>query len=194
MNGSDDAVAQHRRADWTLHLPLLAGACTAVALVVGVGVGALTSVSGLSIDDLDPSGATADAAAIARNNVWVGLVLLTAGIVTCSISSVAIMFANGLLVGKVVRVVALGGHADTLMTGLAPHAGLELLGFAIIAAAAAVPASCALAWAVNSSLPVSVRRSTTKFVVLLAVGLIILTVAALVEGSFSVVHLQTPST
>lgn len=169
----------------------VAGAAAAVALVaflIGAAYGAWALPASATVAELAGShpGGDAESFAIARNNLGVAAVMLVVGTATASLGAAAVLLVNGLLIGRLTALLWDGGRMDALVTGLLPHAPLELAGLCAVAAASALPAQAVVGRilpprsdGVPRALPVR------PFALLLALAVALILAAAWVEGHVS---------
>lgn len=164
----------------------LAGLAAVMSLIAGLVVGATVFPMLFRIEDLRPEKAATTAGAVAMNNATVGLVLIAVTLVTFSIGAQVILFINGLLVGQLIAVVISGGRGTTLISGLLPHLGAEVAGFAVLVMAATVPVrSIVRMFSADVKKGRDPWANGAKAAILASAGFMLIAVAALLEGHFS---------
>ncbi|MBF4620254.1 stage II sporulation protein M [Clavibacter sp. VKM Ac-2542] len=165
-----------------------AGAVALLAFLVGAAYGAWALPQSVTVADLAGSHPGGDAAsfAIARNNLGVAAVMLLVGTATASLGAAAVLLVNGLLIGQLTALLWDGGRMDALVTGLLPHAPLELAGLCAVAAASALPAH-AVVGRILLPRPDGPPRAlpVRPFALLLALAVGLILAAAWVEGHIS---------
>lgn len=158
------------------------------AFLLGSLTGAFAIPAGYTAAHLGGADAEVVDGAVARNNVTLAIGIVMLGVATVGVGPLVVLFVNGLIVGQLVRVLADDGMAGAILTGLLPHALLELLGLAVVYGAACVVVTQFLAWVAR--VPTSTTRAEASLLSLTAVGagLLLLSIAAYVEDHVSVVE------
>lgn len=158
------------------------------AFLVGALTGALVLPAGYSAAHLGGAGTEAVDGAVARNNVTLAIGVVMLAVATAGVGPLLVLVVNGLIVGQLVRVLVADGMAGTVLTGLLPHALLELLGLAVCYGAACVVVARFLTWVAR--VPRRTTRAEAWVLPLTAAGagLLLLCIAAYVEDHVSVVE------
>jgi uncharacterized membrane protein SpoIIM required for sporulation len=123
-------------------------------------------------------------AGYAGHNPMVGLVVNAMSAVTFGIMGVSILWTNGALLGALSSEVASVGHLDFLIISILPHGISELGGIFVTAASGFVLAGALLAPG-NRTRGESLRVAGKDAFRLMIVGLIMIFIAAPIEGFFS---------
>lgn len=167
----------------------LGATSSGAAMLIGVVAGGLLADPLFSTADLHID--AAGAGDIARNNLVVGLGMLALGLGTASLGALVLLGMNGFVVGQLVQALLESGHGVSLLTGLLPHALLEVSGFVAIIAASAIPSAAVLQRLVDAPGCVQPKEEMLlTFATVVAVGLALLIVAAVIEGAVSFVRLD----
>lgn len=166
----------------------LGATASGAAFLVGVVAGWLLADPMFSTADLEIE--AAGAGDIARNNLVVGLGMLALGLATASLGALVLLGMNGFIIGQLVGALLESGDGVGLLTGLLPHALLEVPGFVAIIAASTIPAAAVLQRLVGAPGCVQPKREMLLALATnVAVGLALLTVAAVIEDAVSFVRL-----
>lgn len=156
-----------------------------VSFTIGTVVGLLVPYGAhLSVSELEPEVVSSTAATIASNNATVAGTMLLVGLVTASMGAHALLFLNGLLIGKLLGALLESGDLQVLIVGLLPHGIVEIVGLALIAAATATPVRLLIDRFIRHEVHAEWRK-LLQAIVAIAAGLILLVAAALIEDYLS---------
>lgn len=120
------------------------------------------------------------------NNLTVGISMFFIGSITGGIYSTIVIFLNGYLIGNLINFLINNKIVGTVISGLLPHALIEILGLACFATASIIPTFELLNW-IRLNKEMQIRKKIKNLLCLLVVGGVILFIAAYIECEVSFV-------